>query len=217
MHPSKRNMVVDTDIIEELLNDGDDEGEDDENLMSGEYSRKSEYSKARIVERAVTIVLTMRAKEMKEGYWNNVVLKTGDIKKSYVEDSRKIFIGSVESLKCILSPEITNNEHTKKFIEEMEERKKEIFNEYSVKKIVVSKGEIKEIEGKNYIPEIDESFPIYFIDGGTRKIQYVPGLLNYNHRMYWNEMVKEYDLLFGELNNLIGSKDVNYFKQRASF
>ena len=48
-------------------------------------------------------------------------------------------------------------------------------------------------------------------------VEYKKGLYNYNVKCYWNELVEIYDYIFAELNKLIASKKVNFFKQGASF
>ena len=49
------------------------------------------------------------------------------------------------------------------------------------------------------------------------KVTYKKGLYNYNVKCYWNGIVEIYDYIFAELNKLIASKKVNFFKQGASF
>ena len=126
----------------------DDKEDYNENLKDDdlEYTKKSEFSKARVVEDAIRKVEELRSQEMREGYFNFITLPAGDIKKIYIPDSRKAFIGSVESLISILKPEIERNERMQGSLKKFKERKKSVFDKNAVselstdgRKIIISK------------------------------------------------------------------------------
>lgn len=190
-------------------------GESDENLKDSEYSKKSEFSKPLLVQAAVTKVLEARSKEMRAGY-NNY---TSDGKKIYVEDTRKVFMGSVDALKQLLSPEIKRNSNMKEVIKEFEEFIEEAFNIHSVHKMVCNDGHNILALKTKYIPELDEYIPVYVIEPNygspKRVVQYRKGIYNYATKKYWDDMLKAYDYLFGELNNLVD--ELEYFKPGGGY
>ena len=71
----------------------------------GDYSNKSELSKAEVVRKQVDICNAMRSKEMREGY--NNYDKFGN--KVHIPDSRQEFVNSVTALRIVLKPEILRN------------------------------------------------------------------------------------------------------------
>ena len=196
--------------------------EEKENLSEAEYSKKSEFSKALLVEKALEVVKERRSKEMKEGYYNFIPMPNGDMKKIYIPDSRKEFIGSVDYLRSILAPEIEVNETMKKKIKEFEEKKTKCFEKNAIIKRFVDGGIVKLTEEK-HIPEMDDSHPILMVGsnqyGGqqSKNIDHRIGFNNYNVRRYWNEMVIIYDELLAQLNILLSSKKINYFKQKTGY
>jgi hypothetical protein len=206
----------------EEYNLNDEEDEDKENLSEAEYSKKAEYSKPQSVQEAVRGVVIARAKEMREGYWNCSVLQNGMEKKVYIGDTRKEFIGSVLALKSILSPEIKRSKVMQEVLDEVDKKLVGVFEEYAVPKVRVEGEEIIKI-GKKYIPEMDEDIPVLLVIRGRDTDSYEEtivgkkGYWNYNVRQYWNELVLVYDYLFAELNNLIDSPGVNYFKQKSGY
>jgi len=205
---------------EEEINNNTEE--DEENLSEAEYSKKSDLSKALLVEKALDLVKEKRSKEMKEGYNNFITTQNGDTKKIYVPDSRKEYIGSVDYLKSLLTPEIKVVEGMKEIIAGIEKKKKECFNKNAVERRF-DDGENIMIAPEKHIPEMDDPFPLLRIKvnnyGGSRE-EYINqriGFHNYNVRRYWNEMVVIYDELLAELNILLSSKSINYFKQKAGY
>jgi len=63
---------------------------------------KQEYSHSILVMTAVSRCAQNLSKEMTSGYWNEKIDKYGNIARFYIHDSRKEFIGSVESLLALL-------------------------------------------------------------------------------------------------------------------
>lgn len=202
-----------------------DESDYEENLRDDdlEYTKKSEFSKAEIVKDAIKKVEDTRCQEMKEGYYNYSTSPNGDTKKIYIPDTRKVFIGAVECLRCILKPEIERDGRMQKVLIKFKEKKDKLFEKYSVKIIIEDNHKIILLDEK-YIPEIDELIPVMVseIDNrrretGRKGIDYKKGIYNFNVRRYWDDIVKLYDYMFEELNVLIASKKVNFFKQGASY
>ena len=198
------------------------EEEDKENLSEAEYSKKSEFSKALLVEKALEVVKEKRSQEMKEGYYNFIPMPNGDVKKIYIPDSRKEFIGAVDYLKSILSPEIKVNEDMKTLIEDIEKKKTRCFNKNAVERRFDDGDEVK-IATEKYIPDMDDPSPLQRTTISnlkrtqTKEVCPRIGFYNYNVRKYWNEMVIIYDELLSQLNILLSSKKINYFKQKTGY
>ena len=201
----------------------DFDADEDENLREDdlEYTKKSEFSKAKVVEDAIRKVEECRSQEMKEGYYNYSTSPNGDMKKVYIPDSRKEFIGAIKSLISILTPEIERDTRMQEVMKKVELMKQEIFGKYAVKRLYENGRGLK--EGELYIPEVDEEVPVNNYTLNKRKqetgssIGFKKGIYNYNVRCYWNGLVEVYDFIFAELNKLLASKKVNFFKQGASF
>jgi len=72
----------------ELPDNNYDDDDEDENLRDDdiEYTKKSEFSKAKVVEDAIRKVEECRSQEMKEGYYNYSTSPNGDMKKVYIPD-----------------------------------------------------------------------------------------------------------------------------------
>jgi hypothetical protein len=197
----------------------EEEPRDENDIEEGDYSKKSDFDKASIVQGAVQKVQETRSQEMKEGYFNILELPNGSIKKVYFPDTRQQYIGSVNYLKAVLSPEIRTNDNIKRFLVKFDKQKEELLNKYSVIRVTTNGNDIIELKEK-YLPRVDEEFPIkILVNTGNGKnrtnIVFKRGLHNFNVRMYWDEMVELYDTLFCELNNLISEK--NYFKRQTSY
>ena len=194
--------------------------EDDNIIDEAEYSNKSDFSKAFVVQTAVQKVFDLRSNEMREGYNNFITLPTGETKRIYVPDTRKAFIGSVESLKSLLAPEINLDSRVKKSLKKFYSKKNKLFNKYKVRKINAEGLEIKKTD-EEYIPELDEEIPYIAVSTNpqakrsNRTIQFQKGYWNYKVKKYWDDMIKVYDYLFTELNILISNR--NYFKQKSTY
>lgn len=195
------------------------EEEEDENLLEdSDYSKKSDFNKASVVQDAVNKVKDMRAKEMRTGYYNYTYNKDGSMKKEYIEDTRKSYMGSVEYLRQVLSHELATEKRMITSLKTFEEKKKVLFDKYSVQ--VPNRNNGSKVSTERYIPEVGEDINVEFIcnrtgestkrSSGTKK-----GVYDWEVNRYWNEMVEVYDYLFSELNILIALKE--YFKQKSSF
>jgi hypothetical protein len=200
----------------------EEEAEEDDDIISEipEYSPKSEFSKPRVVELAITKCLNARGNEMKEGYFNTKLDKAGNPIKTWVPDSRDVFFGCVMALRSLLSPEIKRDKKTINAITEFDNecvRLKDIFV-YEEFIMYSESGTIKyKKTGNTYIPLIDAKVIIETFEPRTKKNVglEIKGGWNDKVNAYKNELIDVYDYLFSELNDLIDR--LNYFKQGVSF
>lgn len=193
----------------------EEEEEEDEVITEvAEYSPKSDFSKALIVKEAVQKCIEARGKEMRAGYWNIKATNEG-IQKEYKPDTRKTYIGTIDALRNLLSPEIKMNEAFQKVEEKIRKKIDSLYNTfaYKEKKVVIKYDErtgnnmpVWKETGVAYLPDIDEILPHQNAK---------PGEWNPYVNAYWNARVEEYDKLFALLNDLLHSR--NYFKSQISF
>ncbi len=184
---------------------------------NAEYSAKSDFSKAKIVYEAMQKCIQARGKEMKAGYYNHKVSNDGSILKIWVEDSRQVFIGSVEVLRGLLSPEIKNEKKYDSAIKKYYEHK------IKIKKIYMYHEKMPENEkgkillkktGRAFIPEIGLSVIVPDLRNPVIGKAVMGGWDN-NVNAYWDELVILYDYIFAILNDLINH--LNYFKQSIAY
>jgi hypothetical protein len=195
------------------------EEEQEEVISEGaEYSPKSEFSKPRVVEKAVIICLEARGKEMKSGYNNTKIDKNGDPQTVYIPDTRKIFIGTVEALRGLLAPEIKEHSNVKKEINELLEYVEKAFEKYCYTKMAnVKNGEGRltwEKTKSKVMPEIDAEVIIPNPQFPNRAMIVKKGW-NLKINAYWDEVADIYHEIFSELNCLAHA--LNYFKTGISF
>ena len=200
-----------------------DDYEDEDVSEIPEFSAKSEFSKARLAEKFIQKVCELRSMEMREGYYNTKFDKEGNSVKVWVEDARKVYCSSVEALTALMSPEIYADQRAINALKEFEKRKEAIEKFYIYKdriRCVLPGGEGGwKYTGKEFMPRIDEKLPVehpQYPKSGYR-FEMVAGIWNGKVNAYWDELIKLYDILFAEINFLIGSKSINYFKSKASF
>ncbi len=206
--------------IEFEENDGEDEkglDYDDIDSEEAEYSSKSDFSKAKIIYEAMQKCIEARGKEMKSGYYNNKISNDGSITKIWIEDTRQVFVGTVEILRGLLSPEIKNEKAYKKVIKDYYDRKKEIKEIfiYTERLPELQNGRIilKESERK-FMPEIGSIVIIKDIRNPSIGKQ-VRGGWDNQINAYWDELIVLYDYIFAVLNDLINH--LNYFKQQIAY
>lgn len=184
---------------------------------NAEYSAKSDFSKAKIIYDAMQKCIQARGKEMKAGYYNHKVSNDGSILKMWVEDSRQVFIGSVEVLRGLLSPEIKNEKEYKNAIKKYYEHKNSIkkIYEYHEKMPENEKGKILlKKTGRSFIPEIGLAVIVPDLRNPVMGKSVMGGWDN-NVNAYWDELVILYDYIFAILNDLINH--LNYFKQSIAY
>jgi hypothetical protein len=187
-----------------------------------EYNRKSEFSKPLLVHEQVKAVINARSNEMKGGYYNYTFNEGGNAIKTWIKDSRQVYVGHLISLIILITPEIYRDERAKEALETFENKKEKIFSTYAYpERIRVldegNKGKWK-YTGLKYIPQIDESLPTENPDCPESE-EYVlaKGLWNDKVNRYWDELVILSDIMFAEINLLIGSDTVKYFKPGSKF
>ena len=185
----------------------DEEVENENFVDGGEYSSKSEFSKAEVVRNQVERVNDKGSKEMKAGYFNHD--KFGN--KIHVPDSRKEYVRAVETLWRILMPEIRRFPNVFK-VETYIEKEEELIKKWGV----VS------VRGEKEIPLLDEVFEERRkmvndrgIDMGLQKSIFIIGRHNNIFHKFWDDKVKLYDEIYEKLHELIDKCD--YFKQQISY
>jgi len=189
-----------------------------------EYSHKSEYSKAAVVQAQVMKCNELRSKEMCEGHTIRTFDKVGNLKIIDIPDSRQPFIGGVIALKGNLAPEIRReikgNKNFKEALESFESEKKGLEKKYKYREIRLKNvgGEIKLVyTGREYLPKkgavLTES--IKKGKGIVSQEKRIEGLWDDKVNAYWDAMVFLYDDLFAEINILIDEND--YFKEKSSW
>lgn len=185
-----------------------------------EYSPKSEFSKARVVEQVLLVCSQSRANEMKEGYFNTKLSKEGLPVREWIPDSRERFFGSVHALLSLLSPEIQRDKIAKTDLSDFEESCEDIKNKYIYDelKIYSEEGILKyKKTGNKFLPPIDSEVIIPIFNKQTKRYYYesIKGGWNDKTNAYKNELVEVYDYIFSKLNNLIDR--LGYFKPGAMF
>jgi len=195
--------------------------EDKEELFDedeAEYSRKSEYSKASVVQSQVLKCNELRSKEMCEGHSLRIVDNKGNLKIIDIPDSRQPYIGALIALKSNLAPEIRTRDglKTKEKIKIFETKRKKIFDKYKYKEIVLKQKDGKPqlvYSGKEFIPKKGAILVanIQRSKNSPIKEMKVEGLWDNQINAYWDELIELYDELFETLNILIDKK--NYFKE----
>jgi len=189
-----------------------------ENLdLSGEYGSKGDFSKAGAVMLQVRVVEERRSQEMREGYSN--FDKFGN--KIYIPDSRKAFISSVIALRNLLKPEIGRDKAYQEKERDIFEKELEAIEVFGIFPTVVDGSRIIELkDSPKYIPHLDEATPIgrFILRNNipiSKVVEYPTGIYNRCHHNYQNYLVKLYDELFAELNDLIDRN--NYFDEGISY
>ncbi|RPI76027.1 MAG: hypothetical protein EHM47_00890 [Ignavibacteriales bacterium] len=195
---------------------------DEEDDNEQEYSPKSDFSKALIIANAITRTANSRGEEMIEGYFNFKFDKDGNAVKVWIPDARKIFCSNVDATIQLLSPEIIKDKRMNKVIIEFEKQKNILFQTYCYKekrRIELPNGEYGwELTGSKWIPKIDEQIETEDpIAPRSLKTTYEKGLYNNIINRYWDNMLQLYDKIFAEINLLIGSSNVNYFKKGSRY
>lgn len=193
---------------------------DEENDYDGataEYSPKSEFSKPKIVYEAMQKCMNSRGDEMKAGYYNTKLTPEGIPIRTWIKDSRQVYIGTVIALRGLLSPEIKLNPKYKERMDSSKEKLLEFHNKYVYSERIRSSKDGRMIwvkTGRKYIPEIDD---FVLIQDANRPQQAMEskGAWNSFVNSYWNECVTVYDEIFECLNDLINN--LNYFKQAISY
>ena len=189
---------------------------------SPEYSPKSDFSKAKQVDAAVTKVIELRAKEMKAGYWN-LEIKHGFPIKQWIPDSRKAFISAINALRGLLAPELGRDV---KYLEKQLELTKRMNKlhetfAYTEKQLIMREDNktmggvpIWKSTGVTYMPEIGATVTVQN-DLQPQMANQIAGGWDDKVNAYWDSLVLIYDQLFAEMNHVIDR--LNYFKQKITY
>ena len=189
----------------------------DDNIMESFGSTKVEYSYPMLVMIRVQDCGKKRAEEMIYGFWNTVVDRHGVARKTWVQDTRNVFISSVVALLNLLAPKIKED---KKFQEEYEKLEKKItksfdnfcYEDYEPNNL--GNGEIRYKKNEiKYIPQVDAE--VFMVDVRTGLLTNIKGGWNLKRNAYYDSILILYDKIFAELNNLIDR--LGYFKKRPVF
>lgn len=195
------------------------EEDDDEDYIDeeAEYSPKSEFSKPKIVYEAMQKCINARGDEMKAGYYNTKITPEGIPTKTWIKDSRQVYIGTVIALKGLLNPElILNKRHCKRInahLTELNDLYDQCAYTQKVRETVDQRVVWKNTKTK-YIPEIDEDVIVPDTQNSQNAMQ-MKGGWNPRVNYYWNKSVDIHDGLFACMNDLINH--LNYFKQKISY
>lgn len=202
-----------------------EEEEYDDDIISEmpEYSPKSDFSKAEMVKIAVQKCIELRAQEMKAGFWNTKLTKEGTPIREWKPDTRKQFISAINALRGLMSPEIKRDEHFLKFEKRIKEESQKLWNDYCYEELVMHTVENKNVyggtmmykkSGKKFMPEIGSTVPVQEPHNPSQ-VSMIQGGWDNQINAYWDALLNLYDLMFGQLNELIDRN--NYFKQVISF
>ena len=194
-----------------------DEHEETGMTEGAEYSPKSEFSKPKLVYDAVQKCIEARGKEMKAGYYNVKLTREGMPIRTWIPDSRQIFVGSVIALKSILSTEIKEQEEIKTSIDNFDKEINTTKKKYSYEELVEER-EGQRIRwkktGKKFIPEIGSMVVIQNVVNPTIGEGTIGGW-DSKTNIYWEIIMEEYDKIFSAINDLINKK--NFFKSKVSY
>ena len=202
-------MAEEDGSFEELLEDED-----------AEYSRKSEFSKASVVQSQVMKCNELRSKEMCEGQTLRILDKQGNLKIIDIPDTRQPYVGSLIALKANLAPEISRDTAIKEKLKTFETAKKKLYDEYRYKEVELQEadGEFKLVySGREYLPKKGAVLVANVKKSRSSPVKEVKieGLWDNQINAYWDDMIILYDELFEDLNILI---DVNgYFKEKSTW
>lgn len=206
----------------ELEEEDDEDNEeldyDDIDSDAAEYSSKSDFSKAKIIYEAMQKCIEARGKEMKSGYYNNKISNDGSVTKIWIEDTRQVFVGTIESLRGLLSPEIKNDAKYKEVIKKYYDRKNKIKDHFIYEERLPELDEQSRIilkeTGRKFMPEIGSIVITKDIRNPSIGKQIRGGWDN-QVNAYWDELIVLYDYIFAVLNDLINH--MNYFKQQIAY
>lgn len=194
------------------IEEEDDEDSNDDWISSGaDYSPKAEFKMAILAMEAVRVCLQARAKEMKQGFWNNKIDKSGNAVRVWVEDQRRMFINSVIALENLMSAECLNDERYKEFrvgnkeknIEGVDWEIQEIYKKYAYTIFEFNPSNSGWTRtNKMFMPQIDEELLMPSPQNPKLLIN-VQGGWNFKVNAYYDELVPIYDKIFKELRNVI--------------
>jgi hypothetical protein len=159
-------------------------------------NEETKFSHQQLVMKIMDKCLVAGCEEMREGYFNEKRDRGGNIVRTYIQDTRNIFIESVKTLQNAMSPDIDKTFKNK--LKELEGKLKKKRNAFCL------------LEEKWW-----DSASTGAKDENIRKgIRFCEGLLHKDfqyHKEYILEEVKIYREILSELNKL--TKRLEYYKQ----
>lgn len=188
-----------------------------------EYVPKSDFSKAEIVKLAVDRCASMRAQEMMPGFWNTKLTKDGFPIHERKPDTRKEFIGAVEALRGLLSPEIRRDDIYKKFEKKINESKKKLWDDYAYEDLQLTTKPDNRVyggipiykkTGKKYMPDLGANVTMAE-NQFSKQVTQGKGLWDDYVNAYWDQLLFLYDKIFQKLNDLIDRS--NYFGDKLNY
>ena len=196
----------------------EDDNLPEEDEGGGNYSKKSDFSKAQVVERQVSKCIEIRSQEMKESYEN--IDRYGN--KVVMPDTRKQWVSAVKALRQLLEPEVNRSPSFQEKEKIILQRIKEVFNKWKVYPFIqVDNNYVPNMSAEPFIPNLNQVFPRMTIKnqdyGSNSKFVtvYEKGIYNDFFHHYWDDLVEVYDNLFSQIQVLIDNND--YFKQGISY
>jgi hypothetical protein len=174
--------------------------------LEGEYSKKSDFSKALLAFNCTDLVFKARAKEMKKGYFNYKYLPDGNELKIWVPDTRREYVSAVKALNILLTPELMNYTELAKKIAELKKEEDAIWKLFSYKELYIDNDNNVRETGVVFMPENDTELIVKNDKGYVKGI----GAWDLKIEHYWNKLVEIYDAIFEQLSILMHS--CNYFK-----
>jgi hypothetical protein len=211
---------MDTVVIveQELISDDNDIVDE-----SPEYSPKSEFNKPRQVDEALKLCIQARGEEMKCGYWNTKLTKDGSPIKTWVPDTRKVYIARVQALRWLLNPEVGRDETYKKIESEIRKQEDKLFEEFAYEDkdlhfisdgLTAEKRAVWRPSGRRYMPDVGAVVTVR--DQKNPKMSVTNnGLWDNRVNAYYDLLLGVYDRMFAALNDLIDR--LNYFKAQVNF
>ena len=176
---------------------------------------KTDFSKAILTMAAVADCRVKRGVEMKAGYWTYKTDKGGNITQEWKEDTRKVFIYSVQALRNLLAPEIIRNKTFITIEKGFNNKKVKLFNKYAY--------EEREIIDPNSIQPNAKQTGLKFMPTEGSEVVVLIGTKWVNRRGGWDTKIDYYlngllelaDKKYAALNVLIDR--LGYFKQVVSY
>ena len=182
----------------------EDSQENNDWINSGaDYSPKAEFKQAVLAMEAVQACREARAKEMKQGFWNNKLDRQGNSVRTWMEDQRKVFINSVAALGNLLSAECLNDTLYEKSKEKIDQTSKTVFEKYAytIFEFDPKTGGWRKTQTK-FIPQVEEELLVPS-PHDPKVLMNIKGGWDFKVNAYYDELVPVYDELFKELRNVI--------------
>ena len=180
--------------------------------------KNNEFTKSKIIEEAIRKCMQSRCNEMRDGYFNTRLDKGGNPIKTWMPDSRKVFISCVDNLISLMNPETQRDDTFKKYYkEDFDKKMQKVFNLFKYEARKLSKNDKGDViwkkTGAEFMPKIDDKCVVRDADNPNTFIR-IRGVWNDNVNQYYDEFLSIYDGMFEQLNNVLDR--LKYFKSDDS-